>query len=80
MSVLPTITNKVTSRGLSKGVLYVAIQTPKFRLFVWVEALHPSQQLFSHVGTKPPLPGYYQYFLEVNVSCSRIQHGDPSED
>ena len=32
-------------------------------LFVWVEALHPSQQFFSHVGTEPPLPGYYQYFL-----------------
>ena len=34
-----------------------------FCLFVWVEALHPSQQFFSHVGTEPPLPGYYQYFL-----------------
>ena len=47
------------------------------------EALCPSQQFFSHVGTEPPLPGYYQYFLafwEVNVSCSRIQHGNPSED
>ena len=32
-------------------------------LFVWVEALRPSQQFFSHVGTEPPLPGYYQYFL-----------------
>ena len=31
--------------------------------FVWVEALSPSQQFFSHVGTEPPLPGYYQYFL-----------------
>ena len=30
---------------------------------VWVEALRPSQQFFSHVGTEPPLPGYYQYFL-----------------
>ena len=28
---------------------------------VWLEALRPSQQLFSHVGTEPPLPGYYQY-------------------
>ena len=26
------------------------------------------------------LPGYYQYFWEVNVSCSRIKHGDLSED
>ena len=47
--------------------------------FVWVDALRPSQHFFSHVGTEPPLPGYYKYFLEVNVSCSRIQHGDPSE-
>ena len=30
---------------------------------VWVEALHPSQQFFSHVGMEPPVPGYYQYFL-----------------
>ena len=36
-----------------------------FCLFVWVEALHPSQKCFSHVGTEPPLPGYYQYFLRV---------------
>ena len=28
-----------------------------------VEALRPSQQFFSHVGTEPPLPGYYQYLL-----------------
>ena len=34
-----------------------------FLVLVWVEALRPSQQLFSHVGTEPPLPGYYQYFL-----------------
>ena len=26
-------------------------------LFVCVEALRPSQQFFSHVGTEPPLPG-----------------------
>ena len=29
-------------------------------LFVWAEALRPSQQFFSHVGTEPPLLGYYQ--------------------
>ena len=34
-----------------------------FCLFVWVEALRPSQQFFSHVWTEPPLPGYYQYFF-----------------
>ena len=28
--------------------------------------------------TEPPLPWYYQYFLGVNMSCSRTQHGDPS--
>ena len=32
-------------------------------LFVWVEVLRPSQYFFSHVGTEPLLPGYYQYFL-----------------
>ena len=32
-------------------------------MFVWVEALGPSQQFFSHVGTEPPLPGYYQYIF-----------------
>ena len=34
-----------------------------FCLFVWVEALRPSQQFFIHVGTEPPLPGYYRYFF-----------------
>ena len=48
---------------------------------VWVEALRPSQQFFSHVGTEPLLPGYYKYFLGgVNVLCSRIKHGNSSED
>ena len=32
-------------------------------LFVWVEALRPCQQFFSHVGTEPPLLVYYQYLL-----------------
>ena len=31
-------------------------------VLVWDDALHPSQQFFSHVGTVPLLPGYYQYF------------------
>ena len=35
----------------------------------------PGKQFFSHVGTEPPLPGYYQYFWGVNVHCSRTQHG-----
>ena len=35
---------------------------------------------FSDVGTEPWLPGYYQYFFGVNVSCSRTQHGNHCED
>ena len=38
-------------------------QAPMDFGLVWVEALRPSQQFFSHVRTEPPLPGYYQYFL-----------------
>ena len=30
---------------------------------IWVKALRPSQHFFSHVGTEPPLPGYYQYLF-----------------
>ena len=33
---------------------------------------------FSHVGTEPPIPVYYLYFLGVNMSCSRTPNGDPS--
>ena len=33
------------------------------RFLVWTEALRSSQQFFSHVGTEPLLPGYYQYVL-----------------
>ena len=40
----------------------------------------PSKQFFSHVETEQPIPGYYQYFWGVNVSCSRKQHTDPAED
>ena len=40
-----------------------------FCLFVWVEALCPSQQFFSHVGTEPPLPGYYQYKNTTHGLC-----------
>ena len=38
------------------------------------------QLLFSHAETEPLIPGYYQYFWGVNVSCSRKQHTDPAED
>ena len=45
-------------------------------LFVWVEALHPSQQFFSHVWTlswvKPVLSN------EDEVSGSRTQHRAPA--
>ena len=27
-----------------------------------IDSKRPGEQFFSHVGTKPPLPGYYQYF------------------
>ena len=30
--------------------------------------------------TEPLLPGYYQYFRRVNVSCSRTKHGSLGED
>ena len=40
-------------------------------------AKRPGKQFFSHVGMEPQLPGYYQYFWGVNMSCSRTQHGDP---
>ena len=46
-------------------------------LFFLVEALHPSQQIFSHVGTfswvEPVLS------TEDEVSCSRTQHRAPGE-
>ena len=42
-----------------------------------------SKQFFSHVGTEPPLSGYYHYLGGgggggVNMSWSRTLHGDPS--
>ena len=41
----------------------------------WFDFQPPGKQFFIHVGTEPPLPGYYQYFRGVNVPCSRTQHG-----
>ena len=43
--------------------LYIYMYLIWVFLCVKVETLRPSQQFFSHVGTEPPLPGYYQYFL-----------------
>ena len=40
-------------------------------VFVWVEALRPSQQFFCCVGTNPPLPRYYQYFLEADTDSEK---------
>ena len=40
-------------------------------LFVWVEALSHRKQIFSHVGTEPPLPGYYQYLIEAALTNTR---------
>ena len=40
-----------------------------------IDSERPGKQFFSHVGTEPPLPGYYQYFWGVNMPCSRTQHG-----
>ena len=46
--------------------------------FVWVEALRPSQQFFSHVGTfslvEPVLSN------EDEVSCSNTQNRSPGEN
>ena len=53
---------------------------PFFFSFFFFFTLRPSKQFCSHVGTEPPLPWYYKYFWKVNVSCSRTQHGDLSED
>ena len=30
---------------------------------VWFEAYRPGKQFFSHVGTEPPLPGFYHFFF-----------------
>ena len=53
--------------------------------FFRFDAKGPGKQLFSNVGTEPPLSWYYQYFCVcvcvwggVNMSCSRTQHGDLS--
>ena len=50
------------TKQLNKQATIIHLRVIKF-LFAWVVALRPSQQFFSHVGTEPPLPGYYQNFL-----------------
>ena len=51
-----------------------------FLFFVLILVKRPGKQFFSHVEMEPPIPGYYQYFWGVIVSCSRKQHTDPAED
>ena len=49
---------------LEQNVIYIYTNTFVFVVFfVCVGALRPIQQCFSHVGTEPPLSGFYQYFL-----------------
>ena len=73
------------SADLAEMPHYVAFQLglqclPKYRfcifsinLFVCFEALHPSQQFFSHVRMISCLPGLNQYWAVYKVSCSRTQ-------
>ena len=48
-------------------------------MFVYVDALHSSQQYFEHVIMISCFPGLSQYLAEDKVSCCRIQHSDYSE-
>ena len=60
----------------NKKITQYAELTPSycgFAGFARVDALHPSQQLFNHVGTISCLPGLNQYKEEDKVSCSRTQ-------
>ena len=54
--------------------------TSLFCLFVLVEALRPSQQFSVMSGRCHRFLGITSTFWEVNVSFSRIQHGNLSED
>ena len=55
----------------------LAMKEQKF-LFVFVLiVVYLGKQFFSHAEMEPPIPGYYQYFWGVNVSCSRKEHTDP---
>ena len=47
------------------------------RLVWFVKAQRPSKQFVSHVGTEPPLPGYYQYFS--GCKCVFAQGHNPVE-
>ena len=47
--------------------------------FVCVDAVCPSLQFFSHVGTISCPPGLNQHLAEDVVSCSRAQHSTSGE-
>ena len=51
--------------GMALLILIHIYLTMQLCFFLCVEVQRPSQQLFSHVGTEPTLPGYYQYFWGV---------------
>ena len=40
-----------------------------------IDSYRQGKHFLSHVGTEPPLPGYYEYLWGVNVPCSRTRHG-----
>ena len=49
-------------------------------LLVWVEALRPSQQFFSHVGTFSLVePVLNKEDEKDEMSCSRTKHSAPGE-
>ena len=46
----------------------------RYLIFVYFDALHPSQQYFSHVVSISCLPGLNQYLAADKVIKSRTQH------
>ena len=61
-------------------LLYAEVMSRQLVLVLFLLNVPVNNFSFRHVGTEPPLPGYYQYFREINVSCSRTQHCDLSEE
>ena len=50
-------------------------------MFRFVSILfHVPVNILNHVGTEPPLPWYYQYFLRDQCIFLKDKHGDLSED
>ena len=48
-----------------------------FVQYVCIDALHPSQQFFSHFGVISCLPALKQYYAADKVSFSRMQQSVP---